>query len=202
MTKENLVQALGELDTSPHDSRVRKRVDLALKEVADAGLLAEVLTQFPVELEVALAVEHRLSQLGVDHPDALARIARVRATYADDSDLWEQAYALTQRALTIDENNVIALETAILLHAFKPDASESQLDAWSQRYIELRPFDLRALSARVKVLLKFGHRNEALEFLQGIIVVCEQTTVQDVAESLRHLRNQIVAGDNVLQQWP
>lgn len=121
MSNSPLVIALAEFAAAPADVRAAGAAESALA-AATPDQLADALDQFPVELEVALAIERRLKEFGTDHPGALARIARVRAMHADDEDSWQKAMTLTKRVLTVAPDNVIALETGILLYAFVPDA--------------------------------------------------------------------------------
>lgn len=202
MNNSPLVDALASFAAAPTDDRAAGAAESALLAVSNPDQLADALAQFPVELEVALAIERRLDALGATHSDALSRIARVRAMYADDEDSWQKAMALTHRVLEVAPNNLIALETGIRLYAFVPNAPRALLDAWSQRYASLCPHDVRALSARTKVLLKFGATDAAIAFLREHILACQQATAHSTAASLTELLRAVLAGENVLQQWP
>lgn len=202
MSISPLVDVLSRFAAAPHDGLAARAAESALLAVTDPDELDAALVQFPAELEVALAVEARLEALGGTHPDALSRIARVRAAHADDKASWERALALTQRVLNVAPDNAIALETGILLFAFVPTAPRSLLDAWSQRYVSLCPHDLRALSARTKVLLKFGDTPAAVSFLREQIVACEQAGEHGTATSLTELLRDVLSGADVLRQWP
>lgn len=202
MNSSALIDALARFAAAPADEGAARAADSALLAVTNPDQLADALTQFPVELDVALVVERRLDALGATHPGALSRIARVRAMYADDEDSWKKAMALTQHVLEVAPDNAIALETGILLYAFVPNAPGALIDTWSQRYVSLCPQDLRALSARTKVLLKLGETDAAVAFLRERILACEQANALSAAASLTELLHEVLAGTNVLQQWP
>jgi hypothetical protein len=200
-TTQELIKRLDQLNATPHDLAVRGRVEEALRD-CDVDALADVMNEFRVELPTAEAVERRLVELGSTDDRVMARIARTLSMYSDTEERWQHAVGVVSRALEINQNNTEALDTVILLYAFRSDAPRDKMIEWSERYTNLEPHNIRAISGRAKVLLKFGRADDATSYLRETAASLERDSAGEVVQSVRELLKQINARQNVLHQWP
>jgi hypothetical protein len=213
MTPDDLIATLGELEAAPHDEDVRGRVDAALSSVHDPNVLADALFRFPVEIEVVKAVEPRLRKIGPEHNRAWNHVARTYLMFASTDERRAEVLAIVRGILARDPNNREALETAIMLFSGPRPAPEADLLNWSERLVSAEDRDLRAIEYRVKVLLKLGRKEDALDFLRRTVAALQSTPPQYTEDGTKDLRlealdattdliRRIEEGDGtILQQW-